>query len=94
MKALIILNLEDCTFDEIEEAEIKEINLVYQDKETGKKYDFLWETGFKIKPMPEFRDEHYKSFSTELSQIINSENRGYNDCLREILGEENAQDNS
>ena len=42
-----------------------------------------------LKPLPEFRDEHYKSFSLELSQIINSENRGYNDCLQEILGEEN-----
>lgn len=48
----------------------------------------MWKRITEVKPMPEFRDEHYKTFSIELSQIINSENRGYNDCLREILGEE------
>lgn len=77
MKALIILNLEDCTFDEIEEAEIKEISLIYQDKETGKKCDFLWETGFEIIPMPNEREEkdHYDF--------------GWNDCVRVLNGDYN-----
>ena len=75
MKALIVLNLEDCTFDEIDEAEIKEISLVYQDKETGKKYDFLWETGFKIVPMPQRKIvgeiEKVDDFMKSDIQIIN-----------------------
>lgn len=56
LKTLIILNLEDCTFDEIEEAGIKAINLVAEDKETGKEFEFEWETGFKIMPMPQKRE--------------------------------------
>lgn len=78
MKALIILNLEDCTFDEIDEAEIKEISLIYEDKETGKKCDFLWETGFKIVPMPQRK---------EYDNQIPYKKSGWNDCIDEILGE-------
>lgn len=88
MKALIVLNLEDCTFDEIDEAEIKEISLIYQDKETGKKCDFLWETGFKIMSIPEKISvldvpSKYKDFGNAFSLA-----RGYNACIDEILGEE------
>lgn len=80
MKALIVLNLEDCTFDEIDEAEIKEISLIYQDKETGKKYDFLWETGFKIMPMP-------RRFEPPiLTDYCIGNADGWNACIDEILG--------
>lgn len=91
MKALIILNLEDCTFDEIDEAEIKEINLVCQDKETGKEFEFEWETGFKIMPMPQRKDESRPMYGGSKDWIvgirIDEGAVGWNDCIDEILGD-------
>lgn len=86
MKALIILNLEDCTFDEIDEAKIKEISLIYQDKETGKKCDFLWETGFKIVPMPQKKKLDEDLFLSQNFKLEYARFDGYNECIDEILG--------
>ena len=44
-----------------------------------------------LKPMPEKKDEHIKFDSSDLwgvARIINVENKGYNNCIEEILGEE------
>lgn len=87
MKALILLNLEDCTFDEIDEAEIKEISLVYQDKETGNRYEFEWETGFKIMPMPSKMKVDYDAIATcEVTEKVVA--MGWNACIETILGEQ------
>lgn len=51
MKALIVLNLEDCTYEDIEEFGIDEISL---DKKGGG--CILWTDGFKIMPMPQKRE--------------------------------------
>lgn len=73
MKALIVLNLEDCTYEDIEEFGIDEISL---DKKGGG--CILWTEGFKIMPMPNKKIIHH----------WNDYIRGYNDCIDEILGEE------
>lgn len=90
MKALIVLNLEDCTFDEIEEAGIKEVTL--EKKDGG---CFLWDTGFDIKPMPQELPTPYMMRQIQIANGIQSEEppytkeyqKGYNDCVCEILGE-------
>lgn len=81
MKIVITLDIDEFYKDEILN-NIVRLDFVCADKTV------IERDKFTLKPMPEYRDEHYKSFSIELSNIINSENRGYNDCLREILGEE------
>ena len=50
--------------------------------------DKIYDNFKLLKPLPEFKHEHFMCFSAELSGIINSENRGWNDCLTEILGDE------
>ena len=42
-----------------------------------------------LKPLPQKKDENVKldGFSWELESIMNAENRGYNKCLEELLGE-------
>lgn len=75
MKALIVLNLEDCTYEDIEEFGIDEISL---DKKGGG--CILWTEGFKIMPMP-------KELEPAISEKYVDYCQGFNDCISEILGE-------
>lgn len=75
MKALIILNLEDCTFDDIEQAGIKEVTL--EKKDGG---CFLWDAGFKISYLPEKWDMKQQKLYFEQGYAS-----GWNDCINRIL---------
>lgn len=76
MKALVILECEDCTYDEIEEFGVDEIQL---NKKGGG--CFLWNNGFKIVPMP--NKQNYWSVADDTKRYHD----GWNACIDEILGE-------
>lgn len=40
-----------------------------------------------LRPLPEVRDTHCHYDNWELDRIINSQNRGWNWCIDEIMGE-------
>ena len=40
-----------------------------------------------LRPLPQARDEHCRYDDWDLECLINAENRGFNKCLHEILGE-------
>lgn len=94
MKALIVLNLEDCTYEDIEEFGIDEISL---DKKGGG--CILWTEGFKIMPMPNYIPTPYLFRQMQIADGLQNADgsvpvysedymNGWNDCIDEILGEE------
>lgn len=78
MKALIVLDNLDENIEELR-ADVK-VNLY---GETIGIYPNV-----ELKPLPNKRNEHNVYCNWELENIINSECRGFNNCLNEILGEE------
>ena len=83
MKAIIILNLRDCTYDELEEAEIKEVCLTKKDDSM-----FLWDDGFTIMPIPKInkrRIDYLKKLRNMNEKEIYFYELGHDDCVDEML---------
>ena len=86
--ALVIDNPKNCAECKVVDyrSRVQEYHCRYLENRYMKKYDEKPDDCPLI-PIPEKRDEHVKLNNWELEGIINSENRGYNNALDDILGE-------
>lgn len=89
MKAIAIVDIDDELIEEYEDFAI-ECNLIATSKEESSWRDSVrWLGAVKLKPLPKKRNEHWLcNESWDLESIINAENRGWNACIDEIVGEE------
>lgn len=80
-KLLIVLDCEDYILEDLKKFDINEIEL-YPNTDTI--YSYTWEDGFRLLEMPKYEmlDEGDIYISNNWQKI------GWNNCLRNIIGEE------
>lgn len=90
MKAILVIDQpEDCTECPLYSEDDYGFGCGYGTKECRRhtNIDDTIPTWCPLKPMPQYRDDHFRYANREMGCVINAEARGFNRCLREIAGE-------